>query len=197
MMKASRALKLLIRFRPALRFVKFRILHVDDSPERIARGMAVGLFICYLPLIGIQMLLAWAAASLLRANKIVAVLCVWISNPFTIIPIYYPSYILGRWLFGFSSGKHLIDPEGIEHLFEKTLSFYRLLTEFHEVAFWKEVSSVLMKIGLETFVGGIIFGMVVSAAGYTLGYHGVTAYRRRKQQKKEKRHHRIMSERKF
>ena len=191
-MKASRILKLLIRFRPALRFVKFRILHVDDSPERIAKGLATGLFISYLPLIGIQMILAWAAAALLRANKIVAVLCVWISNPFTIVPIYYPSYILGRWLFGLSSKKHLIDPEEIEDLFEETLSFYRLLTEFHDMAFWKEVSSALMKIGLETFVGGIIFGSVVAAAGYTLGYHSVIAYRRRKQKKKEKRHHRQM-----
>ena len=57
-MKVSRVLKLLIRLRPVLRFVKFRILHVDDSPERIARGLAIGVFISYLPLMGIQMALA-------------------------------------------------------------------------------------------------------------------------------------------
>jgi len=186
-MKPSRLLKLMIRFRPVLRFVKLRILHVDDSPERIARGLAVGLFIGYSPLMGIQMLLAWAAAALVRANKIVAVLCVWVSNPFTVIPIYYPSYLLGRWLIGLPQHKHQIEPEQLENLFVNTLSFYRMLTEFHTTAFWKDVSAVLMKVGLETFVGSVITGAVVAAVAYWLGYHGVVRYRRRKQTKQEKR----------
>lgn len=186
-MKASRQLKLLIRFRPVLRFVKLRIMHVDDSPERIARGLALGIFIGYLPVMGIQMFLAWAAAALFRANKVVAVLCVWISNPFTVVPVYYPCYLLGRWLFGLSPHKHEIDPAQMEKLFVNTLSFYRLLTEFHTMAFWKEVASTLMQIGLETVVGSVIIGAFVAAAAYWIGYYGVIRYRRRKQTKQEKR----------
>ena len=187
-MKASRRLKLLIRLRPALRFVKFRILHVDDSPERIARGIAVGVFIAYLPLMGIQMVLAWAAAAMFKANKIMAVLGVWVSNPATAILVYYPSYRLGRWLLGFAPHKPEIDPEQLENLFEETLSLYRLIMEFHSAAFWKEVSSALMKIGLETFIGGVIIGFFVAKAAHWLSYHGVIYYRRRKQLKREKRH---------
>jgi len=193
-MKPSRLLKLMIRFRPVLRFVKLRILHVDDSPERIAKGLAVGILIGYLPVIGIQMFLAWAAAALFRANKVVAVLCVWVSNPLAIIPIYYPSYLLGRWLIGLSRHKHQIDPEQLEKMFVNTLSFYRMLTEFHTTVFWKDVSAVLMKVGLETFVGSVIIGAVVATVAYWLGYYGVVRYRRRKHEK-QKRHLNAVQER--
>lgn len=192
-MKVSRVLKLLIRLRPVLRFVKFRILHVDDSPERIARGLAIGVFISYLPLMGIQMALAWAAAVVFKANKIMAVLGVWVSNPATAILVYYPSYRLGRWLLGFTPHKPEIDPEQLEDLLEETLSFYRLITEFHSGAFWKEVSSALMKIGLETFIGGVIIGFVVAKIAHWLSYHGVIYYRRRRQLKKEKRTHNVFA----
>ena len=159
-MKATIMLKLLFKLRPVLRFIKFRILHVDDSPERIARGIAAGVFIAYLPLMGIQMALAWAAAALIKGNKVLAGLCAWISNPATAIVIYYPSYLLGRWLIGFTHSKPEIDPEQMEDLIETTLSFYRLLTEFHSAAFWKEVSSALMKVGLEIFIGGAVIGVI-------------------------------------
>lgn len=186
-MKASRVLKLLIRFRPVLRFVKFRILHIDDSPERIARGIAVGVFIAYLPVMGIQMALAWAAAGVFKANKLMAVLGVWVSNPATAVFVFYPAYLLGRWLLGFTPHKPEIDPEQLEDLLEGTLSFYRLITEFHSGAFWKEVSSALMKIGLEMFIGGVILGFVAAKAAHWLSYHGVIYYRRRRHLKKERR----------
>jgi len=186
-MKASRMLKLLFRLRPVLRFIKFRILHVDDSPERIARGIAVGVFIGYLPLMGIQMVLAWATAALFKANKVMAVLGAWISNPATAIIIYYPSYRLGRWLLGFTHYKPEIDPEQMEDLIETTLSFYRLLVEFHSMAFWKEVSSALMNIGLETFIGGTIIGLIAAKIAYWLSYYGVVNHRRRKLNKQNKR----------
>lgn len=76
----------------------YRVLHVDDTPHRIALGVAVGIFIAWTPTIGFQMLLTVLLATLFRANKLVGVPFVWISNPFTLVPIYYPNYIVGRWL---------------------------------------------------------------------------------------------------
>ena len=186
-MSVSSRLKLLIRLRPALRFVKYRILHADDSPERIAKGLAVGVFISYLPLMGVQMAVAWVAATIVKANKAMALLGAWLSNPATAIIIYYPSYRLGRWLLGFSPHKPEIDPEELEDLFEETLSFYRLITEFHTTAFWKEVSSALMNIGLEILVGGIIIGFAAAKLTHWLAFHAVIYYRQRNQRKREKR----------
>lgn len=80
------------------RFFIYRVLHVDDTPHRIALGLAVGIFITWTPTIGFQMILTVALAALLRANKAVGVPFVWISNPFTLLPIYGPNYLVGCWL---------------------------------------------------------------------------------------------------
>ncbi len=183
MVTVSPQLKLLLRLRPALRFIKYRVLRVDDSPERIARGLAVGMFVAYLPLMGIQMAVAWVAAAVLRANKVMAVLAAWVSNPATALFIYYPSYRLGRWLLGIRTRKPEIDPEQMEDLLEETLSFYNLITEFHTLDFWKEVFAAAVNIGLETLIGGIIIGAVLARITHWAALHGVIYYRRRKQRK--------------
>jgi len=82
------------------RFFIYRVLHVDDTPHRIALGVAIGIFITWTPTIGLQMVLTLALAALLRANKFVGVPFVWISNPFTLVPIYGPNYWLGTKLLG-------------------------------------------------------------------------------------------------
>lgn len=187
-MKATPLLKLLIRLRPILRFIKYRILHADDSPERISRGLAIGVFVAYLPLMGIQMALSWAVAALFKANKAMALLGAWVSNPATAVFVYYPSYRLGRWLLGIRAQKPEIDPEVMEDIFEETLSFYRLITEFHTTTFWKEVSAAAMNIGLEILLGGIIIGFIAAKLTEWLSYKAVVYYRRRKQRKRQKRY---------
>jgi uncharacterized protein (DUF2062 family) len=82
-------------FRTAKDFCVYQILHADDPPHRLALGIAVGIFVTFTPLMGIQMLLSVFLAWLLKANKVVGVPIVWISNPLTFIPIYYPCYALG------------------------------------------------------------------------------------------------------
>src|SRR5690606_36031974 len=63
-------------------------------------GLAIGMYVTFLPLIGIQMVLSVCLAWLFRANKLVGGPLVWISNPLTIIPIYFPCYWLGCQLLG-------------------------------------------------------------------------------------------------
>ncbi len=81
-------------------FCVYKVLHADDPPHRLALGIAIGMFVTFTPLIGFQMVLSVFLAWLLRANKLVGVPLVWISNPFTIIPIYYPCYVVGCRLLG-------------------------------------------------------------------------------------------------
>ena len=77
-----------------------KILHADDPPHHLALGIAIGMFVTFLPLIGIQMAVSFFLAWILGANKLVGVPLVWISNPFTVVPIYYPCYWLGCKLLG-------------------------------------------------------------------------------------------------
>ncbi len=78
------------------------ICGLDDplQPHRVALGAALGMLVAFTPTIGFQMVIVLTLASLLRANKLVGVPLVWISNPLTIPPIFYAGYSLGRRILG-------------------------------------------------------------------------------------------------
>lgn len=62
-----------------------------------AGGVAIGLFVAFIPLPG-QMLIAALVAILLRLNLPLAVVFVWLSNPVTIPPIFYLCYRTGAFV---------------------------------------------------------------------------------------------------
>ena len=177
-------LRLLIRFRPVLRFIKTRILHTDDSPECIARGIAVGLFTAWLPFFGLHIILALIFAAILRTNKAMAVLFVWVSNPLTALFIYYPSYRVGQFILGFFRDTPAVDPKQMETLFEETLSVQRIFLEFFTIDLWKQIAEVFMKIGLEMSIGGILLGFIVAKIGYWLSVIVIRRFRARRQRRK-------------
>lgn len=69
------------------------------SRRSVAAGMAIGLFIG-LAIPVAQILLAAAAALVLRANVAVAAAGTLVTNPLTVPPIYYAAYQLGTWATG-------------------------------------------------------------------------------------------------
>ncbi len=64
-----------------------------------AGAFAVGLFMAWIPL-PCQMLLAAGAAILFRVNLPLSVALVWLSNPFTMPPLFYGAYLVGCQLLG-------------------------------------------------------------------------------------------------
>ncbi len=62
-----------------------------------AGGVAIGLFLAFMPIPG-QMLLAALAAIYFRVNLPLAVVFVWLSNPITIPPLFYLCYKTGTLL---------------------------------------------------------------------------------------------------
>lgn len=65
----------------------------------VAGAFAVGLFCAWVP-IPLQMVLAAGAAILFRTNMALSVVLVWVSNPVTIPPMFYFSYLVGTWVIG-------------------------------------------------------------------------------------------------
>lgn len=59
----------------------------NDSPEKLARGFAIGVFFGVLPTFGFAALFSLPVSLLFRANKLTAILGTLVSNPFT-IPFY-------------------------------------------------------------------------------------------------------------
>ena len=173
--------RLLIRLRPMLRFVKFRLLHVDDSEQRMARGIAAGVFVAYSPFFGLHMLLALILAQLIRANKALAVMAVWLSNPLTFAFVYYPSYLLGRLILPLLHQKPQVDPDQVQHLLNKTFSLRYMLSNLFSADYWKQAAAVFTKIGLETCIGGVLLGTLLGLVSYWISFYFIIGYRTRKQ----------------
>lgn len=65
------------------RYFYLKILRIDDPPEVIARGAAIGVFMGVFPTFGVGTFLSLGAAFLLKANKASAVIGSFIVNPIT------------------------------------------------------------------------------------------------------------------
>ena len=146
------------------RFVKYRILHIDDTPHRIALGMGLAIFITWTPAIGLQMVLVLLLCMLFRANKLVGLPFVWISNPATILPIYGPNYLIGCWLLG---GDYNFDWGPARALFRH--GWWEQIN-----AWWKLTNEIFWPLWL----GSLVVGLVLGVATYAFVYHGVVYYRK-------------------
>jgi len=160
-----------------LRFIKYRILHVDDSPHRIALGMALGILVAYMPPFGFHIVLVTLLSFLFRANKFVALVSVWICNPFTYVLIYYPNYLVGRALLNVLGFARSAELEDAMQTFTQSLSFSHFMTNFYRSEFWSSLGSFLAQIGMEIFVGGLLIGGILAVAGYVITKKVVTLYR--------------------
>lgn len=76
----------------------------------VVRAIYIGSLLTYMPSYGIQILLAFAAALLGRANLTVMVGLQMINNPLTLGPIYLSTYSIGTWL---KTVLHLKAPQAV------------------------------------------------------------------------------------
>ena len=65
----------------------------------VATAFSVGLFFAFVP-VPFQMVLAAAVAIIVRSNLPLSVVLVWLTNPFTMGPIFYFAYRIGAWMLG-------------------------------------------------------------------------------------------------
>jgi uncharacterized protein len=83
-----------------MRLAYLRLLRLQDKPEVVAKGLAVGAFTGCFPFFGMQSLLALLFAAVFRGSKVAALVATWISNPLTSVPLYIFNYKIGKLLLG-------------------------------------------------------------------------------------------------
>ncbi len=162
-------------------FCVYRVLHADDSPHRLALGIAVGMFVTLTPLLGFQMMLSVFLSWLLRANKLVGIPLVWISNPFTIIPIYYPCYKLGCKLLGIPVVDEPWSRLGTEwrEMIREPATTWGLKVKFwwEGVKFWWEG---LMEFIWPLCLGCLVVASVMAILSYYVSLYAIRSYRLRR-----------------
>ncbi|MBZ6378539.1 hypothetical protein B5C34_12370 [Pacificimonas flava] len=72
----------------------------------VARGVALGLFLGFAIPMGLQLIVAALTAVSTRANLAVTALFTSVSNPFTVVPIYFAALKTGDWLLGYRERPH-------------------------------------------------------------------------------------------
>lgn len=152
------------------------IVHQRASPEAIARGMAIGLLVTFTPTVGIQILLTIVLATLFNANRLSAILPVWLTNVFTVPPTYAFTYWVGSFFFPreghtFTTVRKKLSRLIIRH------DFYRIDRHF------MDFFDVCRDLFLPMMVGGLIVGAVAAAIGYPLTLRWVKNHRARRSER--------------
>ena len=163
-------------WRRVQQIVIHNILHLDDTPHRIAWGVFIGTIIAFTPTLGLQILIYIPIATLLRANKVSGIPILFISNPFTAVPLYYSTWKVGAAVM--RPDKEVTRSTIKQWLGEtgrtlKNDGLGRLL----EAEFWSDAGRLLASTGAELWVGGLLCGIVAAVPIYFLTRWGINAVR--------------------
>lgn len=148
----ARERRLLSVLRENPRGLAARLFHADMirlNRDSLCRGLAIGMFWGFAPM-PFQMFPAAVFCWLARANLPAAILCVWISNPFTYAPIFFVEYQLGLLLVG-DSGMSWAD--------------FLMLMDGEGNPLWR----LLQEIGEPILRGALAISTVMAVLGYAGG----------------------------
>ena len=172
----------------ALNYVKHRLRRLPDSPEKIGRGMAAGVFISFTPFYGLHfvggLLIAWA----IRGNLLASMIGTFVNNVVTLVPISAGNVLLGYWLLGTEPAEGLV--EGLGHAFGKAWddlwhNFWALFGP--ERMEWGGLSGFFREVFWPYLVGGLGPGVLTALVSYWLTVPVVRAYQAARRRRLEER----------
>lgn len=73
--------------------------YLFPNRKMVSKGVLIGLFIAFIPM-PMQMLAVVSVIPFTRFNVPIALSMCWLSNPFTMPPMYYMEYLTGSFLLG-------------------------------------------------------------------------------------------------
>lgn len=88
-----------MKFRRWLRLKALRIMRLRGNPDLIAKGIALGVSVDFLPTFGLGALFAYLFATVGKVNRIAAVLTS-LAVKWLIIPFYAADIMMGRFVLG-------------------------------------------------------------------------------------------------
>jgi uncharacterized protein (DUF2062 family) len=127
----------------SLKFYLKKLLELKDRPDETAKGLALGVFVGFLPINGFQVLVAVTIAAVTRVSKIAAAIGTHVTNPWTTIPVLILDYYVGCLLLNKKACIPHVDFS----------SFSSILSSGKEIF-------------IPMFIGGVFLGVIFSILSY-------------------------------
>lgn len=155
-----------------VRLQYIKLVRLNDTPEKIARGLALGVVIGIFPTFGLGVILALFLAGPLKVNKVAAVLGTLVMNPWT-SPIFWAlSYLVGSVVVG--------------------NNLHEIAANLKELTANKDIIGKVVgrEVLFPYIVGNVIVTAAAAAVSYVGGFQAVRLYRnaRVKRLKKKSQH---------
>ena len=151
----------------SLRFWYLKIVRQRGTPEQIALGVAVGVFVGVAtpPFPFLHTFGAFAIAWLLRCSRTAAIVGIWVSNPIT-IPLFLPLQMsIGRRVIGLPRTK---------------MSIEALMTFLRDIPAHRDVL-------LAWCIGALITGVVATVIAYVGVRYAIRVYRQQREEHRQRR----------
>ena len=174
------------RMRRALRLrLVVPIVRSRRSPEHAARSVATGLFWAFTPTFGIQMALCcvhwWISRTFFRRDfsVVIAMAWTWVTNVFTVGPVYYVCFLIGQILLG--NWNDLTGYRSFLGFLREMKSSTASGPSLVDRDLWDAFLEVVVHgWGLSTVVGSVPLAILSYLAGYQLTVRAVRRWRQRR-----------------
>jgi hypothetical protein len=125
------------------------VLHLEDSPSRVALAFGIGVFIAFFPILGIHTAMALLIAVVFRLSKVAILAGAWTNNPWTLAPMFITGTLLGCELLGVSAdGLHGVD------------------WSLHGRAFYEALFESVRPLLLPFLLGNLVLGVIAGTVAY-------------------------------
>lgn len=157
-----------------------------NPPDFVARGVAVGMVIALTPTVGIQMPMVALIWLLFRTisrqfdfSVIVAMAWTWVTNVFTVGPVYYVFFVTGQLMLG----QHT-DVQGYSIFVNMLSQSMNTEASFLE-SLWVYTAGLLRTFGVPMFIGSIPWAIVGGWVSYRLAHRYSAAQQARRKKKRD------------
>jgi uncharacterized protein (DUF2062 family) len=165
----------------AFEYVKHRVRRLPDTPEKISRGIAAGVFTTFTPFYGLHFVIAALLARLMRGNILASLLATFFGNPLTYVPIAATSLGTGYFLLGMRPDVAVHKTLGATFAgagHDLWFNFKAIFTP--QVADWHGLAVFYDDVFFPYMIGGVIPGIVTGAIAYYISVPVITAYQNRR-----------------
>ena len=152
------------------------VLHSNDPVPEVSLGVAIGVFLGLTPTVGVQMYLVAMVWTIYRYifnkhfNLPVGMAMVWLSNPFTMVPLYYLFLLTGYLFLGTQNTlSYDLFTEILTRISEKDSTLEMIIegTRF-----------LLIDLGWPMIVGCIVYAVPGFIISYLMTFRILTSHRK-------------------